>query len=128
SEQNIPYIQMDTRPTPINSILWNANVETTDAFLIGSYSLFDTQPIVFNTYPKNHELIADFRENNKMQRMINISKGWYCITKKNNDLYFNDLRFGMLSMEPDAHDFVFQYKLETDNSGALQFTETEKGK
>src|SRR5690606_27718606 len=59
SQQNITYTQMDTRPAPMNTILWSANVETKDAFLIGSYSLFDSQPIVFNSYPKNHELIAD---------------------------------------------------------------------
>lgn len=127
SKQNITYTQMDTRPTPMNAILWSANVATKDAYLIGSYSLFDSQPVVFNTYPKNHELIADFRDNDKMQRMINISKGWYSITKKNTDLYFNDLRFGLLSMEPDAQDFVFQYKIETNNNGGLEFTETEKG-
>ena len=128
SQQNITYTQMDTRPAPMNTILWSANVETKDAFLIGSYSLFDSQPIVFNSYPKNHELIADLTANDKMRRMINISKGWYSITKKKDDLYFNDLRFGLLSMEPDAQDFVFQYKIETDNNGILQFTETEKGR
>ncbi|WP_417362009.1 metal-dependent hydrolase [Galbibacter sp.] len=128
SEQNIAYTQMDTRPTPMNTILWSANVETKSGFLIGSYSLFDSQPIVFNMYPKNHELIANFTANDKMQRMINISKGWYCITTKNNELYFNDLRFGLLSMDPAAQDFVFQYKFETNNNGVLQFTETEKGR
>lgn len=127
-EQNIAYTQMETRPTPMNTILWSANVATKDAFLIGSYSLFDSRPIVFNTYPKNHELIADFTGNDKMQRMINISKEWYCITKKDDDLYFNDLRFGMLSMEPDTQDFVFQYKFETNSKGVLQFTETKKGR
>lgn len=128
SEQNIAYTQMDTRPTPMNTILWSANVATKDAFLIGSYSLFDSHPIVFNSYPKNHELVADFTDRDKMQRMINISKGWYSITKKNNDLYYNDLRFGLLSTEAGAQDFVFQYKIETNNNGALQFTETKKGR
>src|SRR5690554_3467710 len=31
-EQNIAYLEMDTRPSPLNSILWTANVETEDAF------------------------------------------------------------------------------------------------
>src|SRR5690606_31675176 len=92
-EQDIAYTQIDTRPSPMNTILWSANVATEDAFLIGSYSLFDSQPIVFNSYPKNHELIADFADHDKMRRMISISKQWYLITKKNDALYFNDLRF-----------------------------------
>lgn len=125
-EQDIAYTQIDTRPSPMNTILWSANVATEDAFLIGSYSLFDSQPIVFNSYPKNHELIADFADHDKMRRMISISKQWYLITKKNDALYFNDLRFGLLSMEPDAQDFVFQYKVETNTNGELYFTETEK--
>lgn len=125
-EQNIVYTQIDTRPSPMNTILWSANVATKDAFLIGSYSLFDSQPIVFNSYPKNHELIADFTDNVKMQRMISISKEWYLITEKNDELYFNDLRFGLLTMEPDAQDFVFQYKLVANNNGDLLFTETQK--
>lgn len=29
-------------------------------------------------------------------------------------------------MEPDAQDFVFQYKVETNTNGELYFTETEK--
>ncbi|EKF55953.1 putative membrane-bound metal-dependent hydrolase [Galbibacter marinus] len=125
-EQNIAYTEIDTRPSPMNTILWSANVATKDAFLIGSYSLFDSQPIIFNSYPKNHELIADFTDNLKMQRMISISNQWYCITEKNDELYFNDLRFGLLSMEPDAQDFVFQYKFEINENGDLFFTETEK--
>lgn len=127
-EQNIAYTEIDTRPSPMNTILWSANVATKDAFLIGSYSLFDSQPIIFNSYPKNHELIADFTDNLKMQRMISISNQWYCITEKNDELYFNDLRFGLLSMEPDAQDFVFQYKFEINENGDLFFTETEKDK
>jgi len=110
----------------MNTILWSANVATKDAFLIGSYSLFDSKPIVFNSYPKNHKLIADFTDNLKMQRMISISKEWYIITEKNDELYFNDLRFGLLSMEPDAQDFVFQYKLESNSNGDLLFKETQK--
>lgn len=125
-EQNIAYTEIDTRPSPMNTILWSANVATKDAFLIGSYSLFDSHPIIFNSYPKNHELIADFTDNLKMQRMISISNQWYCITEKNDELYFNDLRFGLLSMEPDAQDFVFQYKFEINENGDLFFTETEK--
>lgn len=125
-EQNIAYTEIDTRPSPMNTILWSANVATKDAFLIGSYSLFDSQPIIFNSYPKNHELIADFTDNLKMQRMISISNQWYCITEENDELYFNDLRFGLLSMEPDAQDFVFQYKFEINENGDLFFTETEK--
>lgn len=127
-EQKIVYKQIDTRPSPLNTILWSANIETNDAFLIGNYSFFDTKPIVFESYPKNHQLIDDLVNQDKMQRMTRISKGWYTITKKDNTLYYNDLRFGLLSMDPKAQNFVFQYRINTDSSRNLKFMEVPKGR
>nr|WP_321230125.1 metal-dependent hydrolase [uncultured Psychroserpens sp.] len=124
--QNIAYLQLDTRPSPLNTILWSANVETKDAYLLGNYSFFDSQPITFETYPKNHELLGDLVINEKVQRMIKISEGWYTITKKNESLYFNDLRFGLLSLTPKAQNFVFQFKIDVDNSGKVEFIEAAK--
>ena len=33
--QNIAYSEIDTRPSPLNTILWSANVQTEDSFLLG---------------------------------------------------------------------------------------------
>lgn len=60
--------------------------------------------------------------------MIAITKGWYTINKKNDTLYFNDLRFGTLSIEPNAQNFVFKYKIEVDKNGVPYFIEEPKGK
>lgn len=123
--QGIAYAEMETKPTALNSILWSANVKTTDSFLIGYYSLFDTQPIEFSTYPKNHELLKNLAHHDKVKRMIKISKGWYTISKDNGKLFFNDLRYGTLSLKPSATNFVFSYEIETRN-GSLNFTEKPK--
>lgn len=124
--QNILYSQLDTRPAPLNTILWSANVDTKDAYLVAQYSFFDSKPISFYRYPKHHEYIAHLKSNKKMQRMVSISKGWYTISKKNDTLYFNDLRFGTLSMAPHSENFVFQYKIIQEANGNLIFTETPK--
>ncbi|WP_339686266.1 metal-dependent hydrolase [uncultured Nonlabens sp.] len=124
--QHIDYLKIDTRPAPLNTVLWSANVETEQAFLLGNYSFFDTQPITFESYPKNHELLGGLIENESVQRMIAITENWYTITKKNDQLYFNDLRFGTLSMAPKSQNFVFQYKIELDPTGNINFTEVEK--
>ncbi|QFZ53662.1 metal-dependent hydrolase [Oceanihabitans sp. IOP_32] len=124
--QDINYLQLDTRPSPLNTILWSANVETENAYLLGNYSFFDTQPIAFQSYPKNHELLGNLLENEKVKLMISISEGWFTITKKNDQLYFNDLRFGLLSLEPQSQSFVFQYKIDVDNFGNVIFTEAPK--
>ncbi|WP_121666363.1 metal-dependent hydrolase [Mesonia aquimarina] len=112
-QQNISYLEIETKPTPFNSILWTANIDTENAYLIGHYSFFDKQPIQFSSYPKNHHLLGKLKQTDKIKRLIKISKGWYIITEKNGVLYFNDLRFGLLSLDKDASDFVFSYKINS---------------
>ncbi|RMA58781.1 metal-dependent hydrolase [Ulvibacter antarcticus] len=126
--QNVVYLQLDTRPSPLNTILWSANVETEDAYKLGNFSFFDTKPVTFETYPKNHDLLGKLSENEKVKRMIAISEGWYTITKKNEQLYFNDLRFGLLSLAPNSQNFVFQYRIDVDDLGEVQFIEAPKDK
>ncbi|GGF71512.1 hypothetical protein GCM10011397_13090 [Wenyingzhuangia marina] len=58
--------------------------------------------------------------------MIAISEGWYTITKKEEILYFNDLRFGLLSINPTSENFVFKYKIDVDIDGNVQFVEVPK--
>lgn len=60
--------------------------------------------------------------------MIKISKGCYSITEKDGNLYFNDLRFGVLSLKPNAQNFVFQYKISTNDVGEVSFIEIERTK
>lgn len=126
--QNIDYLEIDTRPSPLNTILWSANVATEDAYLLANYSFFDTQPITFEKYPKNHHLLGNLIQNKKVKQMIAISEGWFTINKKEDTLYFNDLRFGLLSLEPKAENFVFKYKINVDNLGKVTFTEEPKDK
>lgn len=125
-EQNIVYEQLDTRPSPLNTILWNANVETKKAYLLGDYSFFDTKDISFKIYPKNHELLGNLIENEKVKRMIKISNGWFTINKIGDKLYYNDLRFGLMSLEPNSQDFVFKYIIDIDAAGNVHFIEQEK--
>lgn len=110
-EQGIDYKRIQNRPTPFNSILWTANIETEDAYLIGEYSLFDNQPIVFREYKKQHYLLADLGQHDKVIRLRAIAEDWYIISTKEDALYFNDLRFGMLTMDPGEERFTFSYKI-----------------
>ncbi|MFS4466808.1 metal-dependent hydrolase [Maribacter sp. 2210JD10-5] len=109
--QGIVYTDMDIRPTPFNTILWTANIDTEDAYLIGNYSFFDTKPITFTKYPKNRDLSGDLQSYDKVERLIAIAEGWYTITQKEKELFFNDLRFGLISVSPDEKKFAFSYRL-----------------
>tara|TARA_A100000171_G_C2139317_1_gene153372 strand:- start:5325 stop:6320 length:996 start_codon:yes stop_codon:yes gene_type:complete len=124
-EQNVTYSELETKPAPLQAVLWTANVETEDAFLIGYYSLFDSKAITFGSHPKNHDLLGDLAKNDKVKRLIQLSNGFYTITKTEGKLYFNDLRFGTLSVDPDNEQYVFSYLLE-GNKENLAITENRK--
>ncbi|WP_430908156.1 metal-dependent hydrolase [Maribacter sp. 2-571] len=125
TEQGIAYQQIDTRPTPMNTLLWTANIEAGDAYLIGNYSFFDSKPIHFTAYPKNHQLLGDLKTNDNVNRLITIAEGWYTISKREDRLYFNDLRFGLLSIDPKETQFVFSYELRPTATG-ITVMETPK--
>ena len=123
--QGIVYSDMDVRPSPFNTILWSANVDAGDAYLIGNYSFFDNEPVEFSRYPKNHELLGSLAGNDKVLRLMKITEGWFTINEKNGQLFFNDLRFGLMSLEPDEQQFAFNYKL-VSKDGELLVEETPK--
>jgi len=124
-EQQIEYLGLQTKPSPFNTIMWVANVETEDSFLIGNYSFFDTQPIAFHSHPKNHEALGELKNEDKIQRLINVTENWYTITERDGQLLFNDLRFGLMSVDPNTDKYAFSYILEKEN-GELKVAEEPK--
>lgn len=123
--QGIAYRQMDIRPTPFNTLLWTANVAVEDAYLIGNYSFFDSEPIQFKSYPKNLELLGDLAADDKVLRLIDIAEGWYTVSQQGGKLFFNDLRFGLLSLKKNEKRFAFSYELRQGPEG-LQVLEMPK--
>lgn len=126
-EQNIEYIGLQNKPSPFNTIMWVANVETEDAFLIGNYSFFDTQPIQFYSHPKNHEALGDLVKEEKIQRLIKVVENWYTITKRDDQLLFNDLRFGLMTVDPVPAEekYAFSYIIE-QTGDEIKITEEPK--
>jgi inner membrane protein len=109
----------------MNTILWNANVETADSYLISDFSFFDTSPITFTAYAKNREVSASLIQYPNVKRLIAISEGWFILEQKDNRWYFNDLRFGLLPQKNKDAVFVFSYELKETN-GAITATELPK--
>lgn len=123
--QKIEYTSIQTKPSPMNTILWTANVETQDAFWIGDYSFFDTQPIRFYKHLKNHELLGNLKEDSNVQRLIRVTEHKYTLIEKQNQLYLNDLRFGMISVQQSGDKYAFSYLLELTENG-VRITEEIK--
>jgi inner membrane protein len=59
--------------------------------------------------------------------LIVISEGWYVITKQNDKLYFNDLRFGLLNDDREHPIFAFSYEI-IDRNGEVSAEEVSKSK
>ncbi len=108
--QNIEYVSISNRPTMFNSMLWTANVETKDSFLIGYYSFFDKdKKISFIGHPKDQHKIDSIRDEPQIKRLLKITKGWYMVRERDDTLMLCDLRFGEL--EEGSDEFVFSHKL-----------------
>lgn len=125
-EQNISYQEIIVKPTALNTILWNANVETSEGYLIADYSFLDAQAITFTTYDKNKTLEQKVEHVEDFQKLKSISEGWYLLTEDDQSIYFNDLRFGLLTTSTKNPQFVFSYQFVPDSKGKLIAVEVPK--
>lgn len=126
--QGLDYSELIVKPTPLNTILWQANVKTVGGdYLLADYSLLDSQPITFTTYRTHPELEQQLAQVADFKKLQVISEGWYLVTEKNGRLYYNDLRFGLLDTNPDNPVFVFSYEFVPSKNG-LQAVEVVKEK
>ena len=115
----IDYLDLDTKPTPLNSILWNAQVETETGYRVAYYSLFDSQPIEFSEeIKKNHHLLEPFKDQKVVQQLIKIAAGWHYVEEDDTHLYFYDIRFGQSGVEHNSP-FFWKYELIEDANGTI---------
>lgn len=126
--QFVNYQELIVKPTAFNCILWNANVATPKGYYLADYSLFDSQPIHFTFYSKSKELEKELANSYDFQSLKEISEGWYLVTKENNRIYFNDLRFGLLNENPKLPKFVFSYQMVPISNGIYRAEEVPKTK
>lgn len=126
-EQNIAYTQISTRPALMNSILWNANVDAGEQYLIGDYSFFDSNPVVFKAYPKKRAEAIDMIATDEVQRLIKVSEGWYILEEEKGTWVYSDLRFGLIPIDPEKPQFVFRYTLNQESDGSIIAEEDRPG-
>ena len=121
-QKSIAYKSLSTKPTPFNIVLWNATVATDRGYLLADYSVFDTAPIQWKEYKHGREQLGQLAQSAVVRQLITISEGCYVITRKDESLFFNDLRFGLFNQNPDKPEFVFSYALQEHN-GLVTATE-----
>lgn len=117
----IEYVELDTKPTPLNTILWNGQVATENGYRMAYYSLFDSQRIQFSKeYPKNNHLIEPYLDQKVVQQLIKVSAGWYFVEAlAPNKLIFWDIRFGQGGFDPNTSPFIWAYSLTITESGQV---------
>jgi inner membrane protein len=127
-KQKITYQELIVKPTAFNTILWNANIATTDGYFLGDYSFLDSQPISFTFYARNKGLEKEVQYVEDFQKLKQISEGWYLVTENNHNLYFNDLRFGLLNNNAKHPQFAFSYLFTSGYNGKIGAKEVPKEK
>ncbi|MDR0754989.1 MAG: metal-dependent hydrolase [Prevotellaceae bacterium] len=120
--QNINYSRILTSPLPLTNFVWLVIVEDDDGFFSANYSI-KNKGIDFKKYfPKNHYLAEKFNKNAEFIRLVRFSKGFYCISKGENDeIIFYDLRFASFDFDgtADLDKAVFVHRLKMNENGEL---------
>lgn len=127
--QGVDIEYYESRPTPLNSILWQVTAKVKDGYLVGMNSLLDEQApedIELIFVNSNDEVLAPFRDSEKIERLIFLSQGFYKAREISNGIQFIDLRFGSpAELNPNGEGFVFGYDVHRVDDQVV-ITESEE--
>ncbi len=119
AEQDFEYQRYMTSPTIFNNVLWHCIAEGDSMYYQGLYSLMDPEPRlrVWNKFPKNHQLVKDYKGDRSIEILKWFSNDYYnIIHRKDGRLQFNDLRFGIFGEKAvSERDYIFHFILEEKN-------------
>ncbi|TAF33948.1 MAG: metal-dependent hydrolase [Cytophagales bacterium] len=126
ARQGLTYSRYETKPTPLNNLLWNFTAESDSVYYSGYYSLLDSEPkIKFHAFKKQHDLLKPFWQEHKLQQLLEVTEGYYTVEKHPTGFVINDLRFGQTTgWEDGKGDFVFAYLMSTQQTPSA-FTQRE---
>ncbi|MEN0047493.1 MAG: metal-dependent hydrolase [Bacteroidota bacterium] len=123
-KQQIDYERFTNSPTIFNNILWQGVAETDTCYYQGRYSLLDTEPEIkkFHYLPKNHELIASYKDQREIRILDWFSDGYYNITKRADGIYqFNNLKYGTISENPEVNpQYVFSFLFKEEDGKLVE--------
>jgi inner membrane protein len=125
SEQGIDFDSQIVKATPLNTLLWSATAETEDGFYTGFYSILDKdQDIRYSFEPRQAHLLDEYRGHPKMERLLEITKGYHAVEEAPEGIRIKDLRFGQFDgWQEGKGQYVFVYHVWRKDDGSLQFEE-----
>ena len=118
ADQDIAYERLYVAPTPFNAVLWSGLAGADDHLWAGLYSLLDDDSAIrFRRIERNTHLIAPRRADPPVQRLFWFSRGYYQVERRDDALYFYDLRFGRSDFYLDSTGaYFFTFRLLPDPS------------
>ncbi|MCH2199112.1 MAG: metal-dependent hydrolase [Flavobacteriales bacterium] len=127
SAQDVQVEYFESRPTPLNSILWQVTAKVEGGYVAGFYSLLDEKPpseMELIYIKRDDELLEPFRASEKIERLIFLSQGYYDAQITENGLQFIDLRFGQPDeLATNGEGFVFGFDVIEGEEG-LEVTQS----
>ncbi|MER2999427.1 metal-dependent hydrolase [Pontibacter populi] len=122
---DINYSSYISKPTPLNTIFWSVTVEGESGFYHGFYSLLDDgKKINYSFEPQNKDLLKPYLGNPRLDRLMEITKGYYTIVPAEKGILINDLRFGKFDdWRAGGGGYVFVYHVWKNPDGSLGFKE-----
>lgn len=123
--QSVEYTRSFSGPTPLNILLWYGVYETEQDYRIGYWSVLDApRPIHWDTFDKQHELLAPYNSDYGVDRLKWFSDGYYIVRNIDNELRFFTLKFGRSGFGDTVsvnNSFPFHFKLIPQPNGTLKY-------
>lgn len=123
--RQISYSSYISKPTPLNTIFWSVTAKGEDGYYNGFYSLLDDdENIGFDFEPQRADLLQPYLGHPKLERLLEIMKGYYAVAPAENGVYLKDMRFGKFDgWRESGGAYVFVYHIWLDRRGELQVDE-----
>ena len=125
-EKNKMYQRYYTSPLPFQTALWTCIAEDANGFYIGYYSWFDkSKDVSFRYIQKNDKRLDDLKMTFPLKRLSWFTNGYHVFTRKQGELFLNDLRFGKTGGSfNNPGEFVYSWKISR-NDGSTEITRVE---
>ncbi|WP_018477979.1 metal-dependent hydrolase [Pontibacter roseus] len=124
-QQDIRYTSYISKPTPMNTLFWAVTAESKDGYYTGFYSLLDKDnDINYAFEPREAHLLEPYLPHPRLERLLEITKGYYAVAEAEKGIYIQDLRFGRFDgWQKGKGQYVFVYHVWRGDDGELHFDE-----
>jgi len=123
-ERSVEYDRSFSGPTPLNILLWYGVYETREDYRIGYWSLLDPPgPIRWDSYGKQHGLLAPYANEYGVDRLKWFADGLYIVREVDSELRFYSMKFGRSGFGDTTveNSFPFYFKLQPQADGSLSY-------